>query len=176
MVNLGFGGGGTGTPTVIPPLTIVSSRPSYIPEPPAIAPAHARFYVTWGTVNGVVASNWTNCVDVPLGSNTTKYILMKATFAPAPADAAELEVASAEWITADNLNAPNKTPAWGEDGTRPEFCIIHLGQINVIDGVASAFNISGGSILLSDYVHDIASDGTGGVTFKKRLAHVRLPY
>ena len=173
-MKLGGGGGGS-APTVISPLTIISSKPAYIPEPPAIAPGYARFFLTWGTVNGRVATNWSEPYDVSLATNTTVYLFMKATFAITSANASELEVAEVEWVTGTSYGS-HQTPPWGEDGTRPAYAIIQIGQIIVSDSSAYAFNIAGGSILLSDYVHDISSDATGGIVFKKRLAHVRLTY
>jgi hypothetical protein len=173
-----LGGGGAAEAVVVPPLTIVSVKPLYVPPPSvALAEDHARFFVTWGTVNGVLATNWENCVDVPTSSATVRYIAVKAYIAPV---GDFINVTHCEWVTYTQSQKDAgdfDTPDYGAAGERPAHLYISIGMI-VVDsaGVASILNTSGGSIQILEYVAGVDFSSGGGVKYKKALNATRLPY
>lgn len=166
-----------GRAAIIPPLTIISSRPAYIPEPPtAVADGFARFYVTWGMTNGVLASNWSDCVDVPLSSGGSRFIFLKANLSPIAGPM--LGVINCEWdaytsgqVAAGAVTSPN----YGADGTRPNHLFVPIGQIVVTNGVASALNNGAGSISLQEYVSGIRF-ADQSVKYSQGISILRITY
>lgn len=166
-----------GTETIIPPLTIVSSRPAYVPVPSTpVAEGYVRFYLTWGMTQGTLADNWSNCVDVPTGAETVRYISMKAFLKPT-GDA--VVVTRCEWVTFTEAQKDSglfDTPDYSADGSRPAHMFIPLGAIYVSsEGVASSLSNAGGSISIVEYVAAISFTGSA-VKYKKALSSSRLNY
>jgi len=152
------------------PLTIVGTRPAYIPAPED-APAEntARFYLTWGLVNGFLAENWSDCLDVPTSAECVRAIWLKAYLSPT----AECLVTRCEWITLED-NTPPENPPWSGSGDRPDYVHVSLGSVFVsAEGAVSVANQMGGSLQICEFVSSIESGEWGG-THKKSLAVSRV--
>lgn len=164
-------------PTIIPPLTLVTSRPGYVPEPLIPVPeGHSRYFLTWGTTNGTLADNWGDCVDLAVTSEETFYIAMKAFLNPTSAD---VVVPTCEWITyteAQRETTGYFTPDFGNDGSRPEYMIIELAQVIINSDLAVFhFSIGGGSLNLRQYVNKIDFQ-SGKPIYQQALGADRILY
>lgn len=165
MVDLGIGS----SPSLESQLIITSARPAYIPAGTPKASNVARFYVTWGMVNGVLPTNWSAPIDVPTGGVTSRHVHVRATFAQGSA----LAVASCEIFTLPSSTPPAPLP-WSATGARPASYTIPLGAIYVDENhVAREVNTGAGSIHVSEHITDIANLG-GVATLTKALAYIRL--
>jgi hypothetical protein len=160
------------------PLQIVASRPAYIPEP-ASAPATGdkRFYLTWGTVNGVVADNWDDHFDFSPTPDGGRFFFAKATFAASDS----LKVASWEILTGTTDDA-YQTPEWEAGGARPAYYVFSLGSVYVYTPEATEENPSPapawsilptpGSVMITEHVTNIGGTGTAGeFILTKQLSH-----
>ncbi len=167
-----WGGGGSAK---VAPLTFVTRKPAYVPDPPAPpATGHKRYFLTWGLVNGVLASNWTNCIDVPVsGGDTNRYLFMKAMVTTATAS--NLKVTSCEWLTGTESDS-HVTPDWPSDGTRPAYIIVPLGQIMVMGHTAYVMNAGGGSIEINEHIAQVAAGTSGSSVYIKRFSYKRINY
>ena len=155
---------------VVQPLTLVVSRPSYIPAGDALASGYRSVWVTWGFCNDRLPDNWNNRLDVPLTGTTTKWIYLKANIAAA---ADWVVVTTCVWETWDS--ADEKTsPDWGSDGSRPAYVYILLGTVHVAAGAMTITNQGGGSIRISEYVSSVSQQGGTGFRYKKSFSLQRL--
>lgn len=162
------GGGGSR----IAPLTIVSSRPSYIPEDPTpVAEGSKRFWITWGTIGGKVLDNWNNVLDVSL-AGASKFIALRLSLSPDGGDIVQ-SVAWETWNTWDEKT--NASSTWSENGSRPSVFYIVLGSIQISDGVATIVNSGGGSIMVAEHVSSITQSGAQLIVTKS-LHYTRLAY
>jgi hypothetical protein len=158
--------------TRIPPLTIVGTRPAYIPEPATPTPTGSRrFWITWGSINNRILTNWDQAITVPTGSNGTKFIVLKVDLAPTDSEL----VTSATWEMW-NSSTEKTSPNWVANGNRPSHYYIMLGSIIVNNGAVNITNGAGGSIVVTDHVSNITSTGGAGLNFTKNLTYTRLPY
>lgn len=166
-----------GAAGVVPPLTLVTSRPSYVPMPTEpVAVGKKRYYLTFGATNGTLADNWDDCVDLTVTSEETFYVAMKAFLNPT-SDA--MVVPSCEWITYTEAQRGTdgfKTPDFGSDGGRPEYQIIELATVNVLSDLKVLLNnIGGGSLDLRQYVSSIKFE-SGRARYIQALSAERIPY
>lgn len=161
--------GGSSTTQCVP-LKILGGRPAYISaptEPPA--GANKRYYIEWGTVNDVVASNWDDHFDVA----STTYFFAKITLTTGDS----LKVSSWEIVTGSTYDA-HETPDWEVGSPRPSSMVVMLGQIYVdSEGRHSISSNGGGSIRASEHVTSIqAGSSSGEVRIGKSLNYHRLGY
>ena len=173
LIRLNAGGSAE---SKIPPLTIVSSRPEYIPEDEApVAEGYRRFWVTWGLINGVLCENWKVIYDVPVsGADVERWSYIKAFVTTDKSE--NLRVTHCEMKVANAQPDIPVTPTWPTDGTRPEFVIIPLGHIQVTDGVAHIHNAGGGSIEINEHIGRVASGTSGSSVYLKQFSYRRLVY
>ncbi len=152
------------------PLAILSGRPPYIPAP-AGAPAEGskRYFIEWGTVNDVVATNW----DAHFDLSTTTYFFAKITLTTGDV----LKVSSWEIETGPNYDS-HTTPDWAIGDPRPNSMVVLLGSVFVDgDGRHAVSQNGGGSIRVSEHVTSIQSGSTAGeVRIGKELSYHRLTY
>lgn len=172
MVDLGGGGGG-GSDDAPGALTIVSSRPPYIPlDPNPPAEGSQRFWVTWGMANGRVPANWSHCVDIPVSAgDLERYFYLKVNMTSGTPTGLGVPVTSCEWLVVNDATPPANPPYEGEN--RPAHIHVPLGMVSVVEGVATIHNNGSGSIHMDEHVSGIAS-GTP-LTFVKTLSYVRMP-
>lgn len=174
LVRLGAGGGAGGK---VGPLTLTSSRPSYIPEPEtAVASGSARFFMNWGSINGVIADNWKEPIDVPIIEDGTYYVSAKCWIS----DTAS-EVVVTHWVFGFSTDpAIPARPEWGADGSRPEFTVIPLGQIKYDSffhpGTPEIIPHGAGSIQIDETVVGLRGTETGDVLEKRQFVFRRLVY
>lgn len=160
--------GTSGTAAADPaPLTIATSRPSYIPAPTIPVPAnHRRVWINWGSCQGQLARNWSAHFDCPQTPDdhdeeedepiANNWFWAQITFG------AGTNLTVAEWevvrgSTADAfINAP-----WPAGTGRPEVYYHPLGQV-FSDGT-EPFNTGGGSLLVSEFPSSIANGSKPGV-------------
>lgn len=168
---------GGGVASKIAPLTITSTRPSYVPEPTVpLAEGKRRFYVTWGMANNTLPDNRNNCVDLSITAEANFYIAIKAFINPTKDN---IVVTHCEWVTytqAQKDAGTFDTPDYGADGARPAHVFYPLGAIAVNDaGVATIIHNGGGSIWIKEYIVAIAFEEVG-VKYKKAFDIQRLSY
>ncbi len=180
LVRLGAGGGGGGVSREIP-LTIVSSRPAYIPAPPtAVAEGFKRFYLTWGECNTVLTDNWTDCVDIPTseegGAAFYRYIFIKAFLNPATS---EVVITHSVWQTfteAQKEAGDCNTPPYGDADERPAHMFIPVGSIFVnAGGVATPLSNGGGCFTVREYT-GAPQFSSGAVKYRTHLSADRIVY
>lgn len=161
---------GTGSAApVIPPLTIVSSRPAYIPEPTTpVAEGYARYYVTWGFADNKLPTNWNDYFDVDL-SGDTRYFELKVYLNPSG-----YNITSSCEIVEDTTSGDN--PDWEENGDRPSHLFVPLGMVFIDSGAAIIYNNGGGSISLGEHLAGLSQSQEVGFTYQKRLYYMRNGY
>jgi hypothetical protein len=151
------------------PLTIVGSRPRYIPAP-AQPPAEGskRFYIEWGTLNDHLANNWDSHFDI----SQTTYFFAKATLRTT----STLSVENWEIVTGPNYDS-HQTGDWPVGAPRPSEAVYLIGSVIFQDESTYITNNGGGSILVSEHLTEI-SPGTGGgeVIYGKGLYFYRQTY
>jgi hypothetical protein len=151
------------------PLHILASRPPYIAAttPPA-EESLKRYYIEWGTLNNLVATNWDNHFEVA----ATTYFFAKATFQSGDA----FVVTSWEIVTGPAANS-HATAPWPIGSPRPASMVVLLGAVVVADGKHSVSQSGGGSIVISEHVTGIYPGGSSGETsVGKQLTYLRVPY
>jgi len=175
--------------TAAPPLTLVDAKPDYIPDPAALASGYTRVFLTWGQTQGEVADNWSDCLDIPTASSTSRWIYMKANLV---ATGNDLVVSSCQWVTAagtgtDGQTAPDTykngvgSNVWPSDGTRPAAFYIPLGcvLVNVSEDNETRsvhlLNSGGGSIQLTENVSSVQSAYTGSI-YQRQITPFRITY
>ena len=161
----------------IPPLTIVSTKPTYIQPPESVvAEGSQRFYLTWGFVNSKRIDDWSDPIDIVL-SGGTRYIVLKVSLVSDSTVSDSVQDAEVVvWSSYDE----ETDPAWDANGNRPSHFFIPLGTIFVeeFDGtqVVTIVNIGRGSISVSEHISDIKQSVTEGFSFQKRLNYIRQAY
>lgn len=179
------GGGGAAAPPA--PLTIVSSRPSYIPEPETpVAEGYSRYYQTWGLINGVMGDEWNGYLDIPTNVAGRTYFVMKVYLEPITGSPVPPEVTVSNWelvtFTQDQITAGDaQTPAYSPTGDRPSHMFVFVGSVLVADGptpesplTVSLLNSAAGSVDIIEYVMGIDFQNDGGTTYQKGLKAERL--
>lgn len=170
MVDLG---GGSAEKVV--PLHIVGSRPQYMPVPGA-SPAEGarRYWIEWGTVNDLLATNW----DDPFDVSETTYFFAKVYLRTT----STIKVTSWEIVTGP-LVTSHETPEWLPDEVRPAYVIVMLGAVTVTTpgGGSPVFSIQnggGGSFLFYENIARIepGSAGVGDVDVTRQVIYHRLQY
>ena len=156
---------------VIPALTLVGSRPGYIPEAGELAKNFTRMWVTWGYVNDKLPTNWKSHEDISLSKSVSKDVWIKADLASTAASAT-LTVTSCKWFMQSSGTAP-VNPPWGSDNSRPSHVHILLGTVMVANGVAYFNNAGGGSVQIAEYVSSITAEGSLGFKYQKSLSFQR---
>jgi hypothetical protein len=147
------------------PLHILSKKPAYIAEPasPVTAPAK-RYFIEWGTINEVVATNW----DAEFNLSATRYFFAEITFAASD----QLKVASWEIVTGAASDT-HVTPDWDVGDPRPATMVILLGWV-FVDGTAHTIAQSGGgSISVGEQITSITEGGAGETLIGKQLVYQR---
>ena len=161
------------------PLQLVASRPAYIPEPAAaVAGSLKRIFITWGTINNVIADNWDDEFDV--SGIVTTYFFAKVTFSLSTDD---LKVASWEILT-DLASDAHETPEWAAGGVRPLYYVISLGAMLVSSVVVETEGEPDETVythtlipaptsrMLTEHVSNIGGTGTAGeITLTKQISH-----
>jgi hypothetical protein len=151
------------------PLTIVGSRPRYIPAaaPPSSA-NNRRFYIEWGTLNDQLASNWDAYFDI---SDTT-YFFAKAKLRTG----STLAVENWQIVTGTDYDS-HKTADWPVGAPRPGEAVCMLGSVQFNEGAAYITNNGGGSLLVSEHLTDIRpGTGSGEVIYGRALYFYRQTY
>lgn len=171
LVHLGAGGGG-GSAVKVAPLSITDTRPRYIPAPSAtLAEGSKRYWLTWGYVDGRVATNWGEHFDVASTPGTALYL-----FAKIQIHASAANMAMAWEIVSGSTSDAHETPA-AAAGARPSQVVVPLGQIMVDgDGVQFALSAGGGSIALAEYLTDVSADTNGTLLYHRSIIYNRLYY
>jgi hypothetical protein len=151
------------------PLHILSTRPPYIAEPSTPEPEDKRrYYIEWGTLNNLVASNWDSHFDV----SSTTYFFAKATLQSGDA----FVVTGWEIVTGANYDS-HVTAPWEVGSPRPSSMVVLLGVVSVVDGAYLISQSGGGSIVMSEHVTGIYPGGSAGETsVGKQLTYLRLTY
>jgi hypothetical protein len=169
-LDISTGGGTAGKPTLA--LTLVTTRPSYIPAGTAVAVGMNSIWVTWGFANERLPTNWHHRLDVPITGDYTKYIYLKINFA---GDSEALVVTTCNWET---FSFPAVTPPWGANGARPAYFYVLLGTVTsgglLPEGV-HVVNNGGGSIQVGEYLSKIVQNGATGFTYQKTFSIQRFP-
>ena len=161
------------------PLQLVVSRPAYIPEPAAaVAVSLKRIFITWGTINNVIADNWDDEFDV--SGIVTTYFFAKVTFSLSTDD---LKVASWEILT-DPASDAHETPEWTAGGVRPLYYVFSLGAMLVSSVVVETEGEPDETVythtlipaptsrMLTEHVSNIGGTGTAGeITLTKQISH-----
>lgn len=147
------------------PLHILPRKPAYIAEPASpVTPPAKRYFVEWGAINEVVATNW----DAEFDLSATTYFFAEITFAAA----AQLKVASWEILTGAAYNT-HETPDWDVGDPRPATMVILLGWVSVVGAAHTIAQSGGGSILVGEQISSI-NEGVGGATvIGKQLVYQR---
>lgn len=154
--------------SITPPLYITSSRPPYIPEGGALGEGMQRYYITWGTLNDQLASNWDDHYDI----SSTTYFFAKATLRTTNT----LRITTWEILTGSTPTA-HVTADWAVGEVRPTSAVCMLGVVYVTSGEHSVANSGGGSLVLSEHLQNVEADGSGGaVKLSRQLVHTRLNY
>jgi hypothetical protein len=149
----------------IVPLHILNTKPAYIPEPvSAVTPPAKRYYIEWGTINEVVATNWDDYFDL----SVTTYFFAEITFAPSD----QLKVDSWEILTGAAYDT-HVTPDWDVGDPRPATMVILLGWVFVADGVHTIAQSGGGSISVGEQITSITEGGAGETVIGKQLVYQR---
>lgn len=164
------------------PLEIVVSRPSYMPEPEvAVVEGYKRFFVSWGTVNNVVADNWDESFDVSETPDGATYFFVKATFSTS---SDSLKVSSFEILTGPDWDT-HETPDWEAGGGRPDYYVFSLGSVYATTPAVTpeapnpatvwAINPNPGSVFITEHLSSISGTGTAGeVNLTKQLSHYKI--
>lgn len=158
----GGGGGGGGTVVRIPPLTIATARPAYIPAPSGgPADGDKRVWFHWGSCAGKLAENWAAHFDCPQGEGEPDtWFWAEVNFAPS---SAILTVTS--WnIRSGTAEDEYENPLWPPN-TRPTQAYHPLGRVFAEGG--TVFNTGGGSLLVSQHIETIEA------SFKPGVANLR---
>lgn len=151
-------------------LTLVKARPSYVPVGTPVADGFYGIWLTWGFVNERLPTNWSDRLDVSLTTTFNKKIYLKAYLAVG-APSLSLVVTSVEWVTSDTVLT---TPNWGAGGTRPAHVFFLLGTVSAtVAGTINVVNNGGGSVMISDYVHNITQNGVNGFKYDKSFSFIR---
>lgn len=177
IISGGTSGGGSsvgGGEVKIAPLSIVSSKPPYIPEPASPPAANtARFYLTWGFCNGVLADNWKEYIDIPtVGAEAFKYLFLKATISPTGND---VKVLYWEWLAGNTPHA-HETPAWASPTERPPYFVTSLGMLYRSNGIVTPISSGGGSMQVNEYIYSIDYSASPAVVYQKTLTVIRMNY
>lgn len=176
IISGGSRGGGSsvgGEAAKIAPLSIVSVRPPYIPESSPPAANTARFYLTWGFCNGVLADNWQEYIDIPtIGADAYKYLFLKATISPIGND---IKVIYWEWLSGNTPHA-HETPAWASPTQRPPYFVTSLGMLYRSGGVVTPYSSGGGSMQVNEYIYSIDASAAPAVVYQKTITVIRLLY
>lgn len=152
------------------PLHIRDSRPPYIANPATSPPEPTkRYFIEWGTLNNLVATNWDAHFDV----SATTYFFAKATLRTT----GTLLVTSWEIVTGPAFDS-HTTPDWPVGSPRPVHAVVLLGQVQVNgDGAHTIIQSGGGSIVLTEHVTSISpGSGAGDVQIGKELTYYRVAY
>lgn len=147
------------------PLHILSRKPAYIAEPASpVTPPGKRYFIEWGVINEVVATNWDSEFDL----SATTYFFAEITFAPSD----QLKVASWEILTGAASDT-HVTPDWDVGDPRPATMVILLGWV-FVDGTAHTIAQSGGgSISVGEQITSITEGGAGETVIGKQLVYQR---
>lgn len=151
------------------PLTIVGSRPRYIPARPQPPSTNVkRFYIEWGTLNDHLANNWDAFFDI----SQTTYFFAKATLR----STSSLAVTHWEIVTGSDYDS-HQTADWPVGASRPSEAVYLIGSVILQDGSAYITNNGGGSLLVSEHLTEISpGSGWGEVNYGKGLYFYRQTY
>lgn len=152
------------------PLTIILSKPRYLPAPEEPPPQSAkRVFIEWGTLNDRLATNWDEHWDIA----DTTYFFAKATLRATDT----LKVVSWEVVTGSESDS-HVTSDWPVGGERPTEAVCLLGVVHFEEGeFRSISNSGGGSLSLTEHIQSILSgSGAGEVQLGRQLIFSRLGY
>jgi hypothetical protein len=147
------------------PLHILSRKPPYIAEPasPVTSPAK-RYFIEWGTINEIVATNW----DAHFDLSATRYFFAEITFVASD----QLKVASWQILTGAASNT-HVTPDWDVGDPRPAKMVILLGVVSVIGTTHTISQSGAGSISVGEQITTINQGGAGETLIGKQLVYQR---
>jgi len=155
--------GGGGNP--IRPLVILGSRPAYIEAPASpVTPPAKRYFIEWGTINEIVATNW----DAHFDLSATRYFFAEITFVASD----QLKVASWQILTGAASNT-HVTPDWDVGDPRPAKMVILLGVVSVIGSTHTISQSGAGSISVGEQITTINQGGAGETLIGKQLVYQR---
>lgn len=153
------------------PLTVIDSRPKYIPPPTTEpTPTSKRVFIEWGTLNDQIATNWSDFYDC----TATTWFFAKA----ALQGDREMKVTSWEIVTGPNFNS-HVTADWQVGGNRPPHAVLLLGVVLFPGGGGSpaVYNYGGGSLMLTEHITGIYPGQTAGdALLGKSLIFHRMVY
>lgn len=158
----------------IKPLQLVVSRPAYITNPATpVTGISRRLYLTWGTINNVIASNWDDNFDA--SGTVSTYFFAKVTFSTATD---HLKVASWE-ILHNPASDAHATPEWEAGGVRPAYYVFSLGallvsSLTVDEELVYTYTLQPAptSRIITEHVSNIGGTGTAGaITLTKQITH-----
>lgn len=157
------------------PLTILSTRPAYIPASEVLpGTGSRRFYIEWGVVNEMLATNWSAYFDV----GVTTYFFAKIMLSAGDS----FGVTSWEIVTGPASNT-HATPEWEPPARRPAYLVVLLGVVTVTTGEGgvksySVSNSGGGSVKMYQIIERITQGegGPGDTVFFYQTVYHRLPY
>ena len=154
--------------TPLGPLTLTRGRPPYIPEEdpaPNDDEDEVRVWVTWGTTNQQLATNWQDSFLFSQSGHVYLEITLRTT--------GTLVVTETEIMQADTMPT---NPEWTAGSARPSTIYYSFGYI-FIDGSSNYLTSATGNLVVTEHVSDITpSAGYGGGAITKQLVVTREPY
>lgn len=123
---------------VIQPITLTNSKPAWFTESVEPGENEIPIWIRPGVINNKIADNW----------DSVFYVGVKTWFfakAFLNQDLPELKVTTWEILTG-TTETEYETPDYGEDGERPEYCIVLLGYAGFEEGVVN-FGVGGISVI-----------------------------
>ena len=150
------------------PLYITSKRPPYIAAGAPPAGGAKRYYLTWGTLNDQLATNWGAHHDI----TATTYFFAKAVLRTT----STLQVTQWDIVTGAAFDS-HVTADWAVGADRPGEAVCLLGVVYVTVGAHSIENSGGGSLALTEHITQIEpGSGAGDTVFGKQLLFTRQNY
>lgn len=173
----GRGGSSGAAPVTPPPLTIVSSRPAYIPAPEGedaeVPTGHKRVWIRRAGCMGIIADNWDDFFDCPLADPEDEEDETPDTWFWAKINlpaGTTLTVSTWEIVTGEAFDAFTNAP-WPAGGARPTVFYHALGR--VFASGSTVFNTGGGGLLVSEHVTNISNGPKPGVANVTRAVYVQ---
>ena len=163
-------GGGSG---VAYPLELLTSRPPYVPVPtnpptPSDPPTTKDFWIRYGTIQHVEATNFNEDFTLDLTSIGNVYVYAKVVLSQGD----QLEVTS--WTIEQDTTSPETAEGWSATKIRPTTLNLMLGYwLKPAEAGGSWTMITQhGDIQLDEYIVHIAA---GSNNYTRRIASRRLP-
>lgn len=164
------------------PLTLVSSKPAYIPEPATPSATGAqRYWLTIGFVDRQLLSNWDSFVDISTPKSLSpqvEQVLYVAAKLTINTSTPLIAIKACRWVTCSKAQYDAGEFAnadYSSDGTRPDTLFVLIGIVLSSQGSLSVANLGAGNIELREYLGPLKIDN-GSVKYQKTCSFLRPPY